>query len=254
MQRTELISELSQISKPLAENPVSTPFVVPAGYFDQLPGILLQRVRALEEAPTLEEETAALSSLLGSISKKMPFTLPETYFQELIPIPPSILAEQDGQLAADHSSLLQSLKDKPTYRVPAGYFEKLAGNIQEQLPDETKAPVVPISFGRKITRYAVAASVAAVMVVSGWFLLHKQQPLSSAGNGALANIEQVSNKELQDFIDQNTVILPDSISVVSSEIRPEDVKTMLAGIPDAELQQYIEQQPDLKDPALNNYN
>ena len=254
MQQTDRISELSQISKTLADCPASAPYTVPTGYFNTLTDTIMQRIRATD-APTLLEETEALSPLLSSISKRMPYALPETYFQELAAVPAAGPDEtEDTEYTTSLSSLLLSLRDKETYRLPAHYFEQLPQAVLEKVGSGTKARVIPVSFSRKIARYAVAASVAVVVIVSGWFLLNRQQPFSLAANKGLAGIKSVSNKELQDYIDHNTVILPDRAAVVSTEIQAEDVKTMLAGVPDAELRQYLEQQPDLKDPASANFN
>lgn len=255
MQQTDRISELSQISKTLSACPVSAPYTVPAGYFNTLTDIILQRIRATD-APTLLEETEALSPLLSRISKQMPYALPETYFQELTAVPVAGGPDkiEDTEYTTSLSPLLLSLHNKETYRLPAHYFEQLPQAILEKVGSGTKARVIPVSFGSKIARYAVAASVAAVMIISGWFLLNRQQPVSLAATKEPAGIKDVSNKELQDYIDQNTVILPDKVAVVSTEIQAEDVKTMLAGVPDAELRQYLDQQPDLKDPASANFN
>lgn len=257
MHRTDHITELLHISKLLAKNPVPVPYTIPPDYFHHLSDNIIQRIKALD-ALTPAEETAALSPLLSSLNKRMPYTMPEAYFRELAP---SLAAAgtNDEEIAGEQvettSPLLLSLRNQPTYQLPPGYFDQLPHSILEKLSPASQARVIPIGFGRKIIRYAAAACVAAVIAVSGWLLWQRQQPVTAPASGSLADIKQASNKELQDFIDQNTIVLPDnSTTVTSNEIRAEDVRTMLAGVPDTELQQYLEQQPNLKDPTLNNFN
>lgn len=249
MHRTDHIAELSNISKLLAENPVPVPYTIPPDYFHHLSSNILLRIKALD-ALTPAEETATLSPLLNSLSKQMPFTLPEAYFRDLVP---SLAAGSNDAETA--SPLLLSLRNEPTYQLPPDYFDQLPNKILEKVSPAPQAKVVTIGFGRKLVRYAAAACVAAIIAVSGWLLWNRQQPATAPAAGALAAVKEVSSKELQDFIDQNTVVLPDnSATVASNEIKAEDIKTMLAGVPDAELQKYLEQQPNLKDPTLNNFN
>ena len=245
MHKPEIISELTQISKTLAANPVPSPYSPPPGYFDQLPETILRRIKALE-TPTPQNELATLSPLLSRINKQMPFALPETYFENL--------AATTAELASDpgyESPLLQSLRNKSTYELPAGYFDGLPQAIMQRVAAPA-ARVIPMSFGRRLARYGVAAAIATVVAVSGWFWMQKSNGLSQKGE--LAGINKVSNRELQEFLDQNTLVMPDNIVQASNEIKTEDVKTMLAGVPDADLQQYLEQQPNLKDPATTNFN
>ena len=58
------------------------PYTVPEGYFENLAGKVLARVKAMD-ASTPQEETEALSPLLGGLNKKVPYGLPEAYFAEL---------------------------------------------------------------------------------------------------------------------------------------------------------------------------
>lgn len=73
--------ELESLSKEVSEIPVKQVFTVPAGYFDQLPGMMLERVRTMEQDH--EEEISSLSPLLAGLSKKMPMSVPEGYFSEV---------------------------------------------------------------------------------------------------------------------------------------------------------------------------
>ena len=55
-----------------------------------------------------------------------------------------------------------------------------------------------------------------------------------------AKVSEISDSELANFVEANTnITFTDSTSV--AEIREEDVKLMLADIPDRELEQYLRQ-------------
>ncbi len=62
-----------------------SPFQVPDGYFEDLSGQIMARVRALGDA---EEELRVRTPLLTSVSKKVPYTVPEAYFNTFtVPVP-----------------------------------------------------------------------------------------------------------------------------------------------------------------------
>lgn len=60
--------------------PSKTP-MVPEGYFESLADIMLSKVKNLE----VQEELDTVAPLLNNISKKMPFSIPEGYFEQLNP-------------------------------------------------------------------------------------------------------------------------------------------------------------------------
>ncbi len=58
------------------------PYQVPAGYFDGLAERMLQAVRTADHS-TVQDETAAISPLLGSLKKELRFHVPAGYFERL---------------------------------------------------------------------------------------------------------------------------------------------------------------------------
>jgi hypothetical protein len=59
-----------------------TGFEVPVGYFDNLAGNILNRIKT-EDAATAREEISLLSPVLAGISREMPFQTPRSYFDQL---------------------------------------------------------------------------------------------------------------------------------------------------------------------------
>jgi len=76
------VKELEEIVPGLNLPPTPPPYGVPEGYFDQLPGQVLQRIRSLEADP-VQEELSELSPLLAAAPRQMPLSAPEGYFDSL---------------------------------------------------------------------------------------------------------------------------------------------------------------------------
>lgn len=79
--RQDIVSELEQLSRMMAELPHTPVFTVPEGYFDRFPDLMLQKVKEMgETAVSAAEEIASLSPLLAGLDKTMPMKAPEGYF------------------------------------------------------------------------------------------------------------------------------------------------------------------------------
>ncbi|HLO82060.1 MAG TPA: hypothetical protein VK166_13925 [Chitinophagaceae bacterium] len=102
--REEISSELSKISKTVAELPLMPVFTVPEGYFDGFPAKLLEKIRKTEELDVVSE-LEQISPLLASISRKTPFSVPDGYFSQLEQLLP-----QNEQLPAKVVTMLQPAK------------------------------------------------------------------------------------------------------------------------------------------------
>src|SRR5690606_31911008 len=100
-----------------------------------------------------DEELSTLSPLLQGLSKKMDYSLPEGYFEQLTPDTEMVSDSQSAsEEIAQLSPLLNSIDRRNLYSVPAGYFENLA------VIPETSAKVVSITR-KNWFRYAAAAVV-----------------------------------------------------------------------------------------------
>jgi hypothetical protein len=225
---------------PVLPAKMDNPYQVPQGYFDHFAASLLQRIKA-NEARSAKEELETLSPLLSGLGKKMPFSTPDNFFEELSD---NAVA---GAKAIDFvnvelenlSPLMSSLKDKQVYEAPAGYFDQLPQQILQKVKSQP-AKVVSMNFTRKIVRYAAAAVVAGLIVVAAWLYIGngKEEP-------GLAGIEQISDESLETYIDNQSSVSPAETMVLAdntnAEIDEEDMKDMLADVSDEELQKYVDQ-------------
>ena len=239
------------------------PYQVPQGYFEGLADTILRRVKA-SESISVEEELESLSPLLSRLDKKNLFSTPSGYFDDLTG---NVVA---GMKAIDFvneelenlSPLMNSLKTGNVYNVPADYFEGLSSSILNKIREQKPAKIVTVSFGKKMMRYAAAAVIAGIIVTTGILFVNNRTSSISPGTiaqseeklqqEALNNVKGASDDELFTFIEDENAPLPDLLSMAtSSDINSDDVKLMLADIPDSELKQYLVEYSDAKEILSN---
>src|SRR5690348_12170647 len=75
-----ILSELKSLSPYLAGLARQLPYAAPPGYFEQLPGTLLQKAKQPDDP---KQELKELSVLLASLPKKSPFSIPDDYFNQV---------------------------------------------------------------------------------------------------------------------------------------------------------------------------
>lgn len=126
---------------------------VPAGYFDNLAGSIMARIKA--------GETKEHSPLLEELRHQQVFTVPDGYFEGLA----------DGILATVKEETLSpelaALRNSNVYTVPENYFEGLAATILARLKAGQPAKVV-VMHRRRISafmKYAVAAMFTGAMAL-----------------------------------------------------------------------------------------
>jgi hypothetical protein len=191
-----------------------------------------------------KEELENLSPLLSGIPKKVPYQMPENYFNEL--------SEQAlvGVKAIDFvneelenlSPLMNSLKEKNVYQVPEGYFDGLADDILTRASKQQTARVIGFRPVRKIMRYAVAALVIGVMAISVWMIQREApDPITAKIENGL---NKASDEEILNFIQNSEVPFAESVLSTDAEMEESDMKLMLADISDKELEQFANESSD----------
>jgi len=147
--------------------------------------------------------------------------------------------EQKPEVLSTH---LLNIKNKNVYEVPGGYFENLASEILTRV-QKKPAKVVFGNFRKNITRYASAAVVLAVIAIGSYFLMPHEKP-SVANNEIIdleSSINKVSDAEIRNYVENNTVPIIEPNNIISSDVKPEDMKEMLADVSDEDLRKYIQQ-------------
>jgi len=255
-QRDNILQELTGLNSMLVNLLPQNPYAVPGGYFDGLATTVLNRIKAMETGSAMEE-LSHLSSELSNASKQMPFAVPVGYFDGLAE--KAILISKDYQNAGEEleaiSPMLSGLKKQLPYSVPQGYFENLADkNTSEQYQPTAKV----VSFTkRKWFRYAAAAVVVGIIATTAFLFLFPGAN-KEAGGQALAkftrDIKKMDEKQkdnLIDFIDAG-MSGKETAQVNTPENKSTEVKKLLQGISDEELNSLNEQTEDIQDILMTN--
>jgi hypothetical protein len=224
-------------------------YQVPAGYFDTLALDIVNHVKASEADQQLAEPDFS-SPLWQEVNKKNPFTVPEGYFNEVsenIVAGAKAIAFVNEELE-NLSPLMAGLKIKQVYAVPEGYFENSAAAILQRIQRQP-GKIISIGFSKKIIRYAAAAAIAGIVLVTGYVMSKKTDPVlvdTAAVTLDSSRVAGISDQAMEEFLNTNTFSIADTSIVPSADASGEDLtekesRDLLANISDEELQQYLEQ-------------
>jgi hypothetical protein len=235
----------------------NNPYQVPADYFNNLPAIILNRVKTTATGD-VKEETDIVSPLLGQIGKKMPFSTPAGYFEELgeNAIAGAQAIDFVNDALENGSPLTNGLKRMQVYHVPAGYFEQLPGQVLKAIKAQQPAKVISMSFTRRVLRYAAAAVVAGLIVTAGLFYLNNRGTRNVKGGEevivASKDLDSISDDNLENYLENQTAAPTGAtLAANADELTASDMKDMLADVSDEDLQQYIEKYSTVKDIQTN---
>jgi len=249
-QREYILQELREINSSLAGIEQYPMYQVPMGYFDNLAGEIMKKVRA-SEAATANEELRHLSPVLGGMSKTGPYLVPAGYFDSIEKKLAEIIFTSKDQTVEEEletlSPLLLQLKDKPTYSVPEHYFEQLEQPNRNTKPVQ-KTKAISIA-SRKWVRYAAAAIVVALVATIGFRFLNKKQTIEPADQSFAwveKNLKKVSTDDINAFVES---VSTESTDIVKSDAKDE-VRNLLKDVTDKEIQDFLNE-TQVDEPASN---
>lgn len=147
-----------------------------------------------------------------------------------------------GEQAPELARLLGNTKKEAPYKVPEGYFETL--KAPEFNTTVKQAPVRSIPFSTRVFKYAVAAAIIGIIALTAWFTM---QPTPVKNNVAFAqkdssslnNIENISDAEMENYINGDISILAYEPGNSVADIKDEDITLILSEIPDNELERFL---------------
>lgn len=250
-QNINILNELNELNSSLVNTGIENVYSVPEGYFENLAVIILQRIKALE-ATTHQDELSYLSPFLSDIPKVTPYKVPAGYFDHIADSIASVISSEEMS-AKDEleklSPVLSGLKKEMPYSVPNGYFE----NLGKHTPKE-KTKVVSLTH-RKWFRYAAAAVVTGVIVLAGFMIFGNKT--NEPGTKSLAKFEkdvkkmdEIEKENLIDFIDAG--LNGDESASIKADNKSDDIKELLKGISDEELNEFNKQTQDIENVLLTN--
>lgn len=194
-------------------NSKQMPYEIPLGYFDTLLANVLDEVNDINSTPN--DELNNLSPLLAFLKTEQPYAVPDGYFKSL---PREILSTVvEDKISAEKeisnlSPLLASLKGSAPYEVPTHYFDA-SSTARHIMKDEDDKADKNLHFKRRRDvkwTSAIAATVILLLSVTGWkfFVSHHQgvsQPSVAATSQTDFNkqMAQIPDAEIQNYIENN---------------------------------------------------
>ena len=131
--------------------------------------------------------------------------------------------------------------------MPAGYFDTLTPGIKVAEPVEKKpARVVKMFQPQRTFRIAAAAVTVGIIGIAAWLFMREPEAEYAVKSDTelqkelKSRVGEISENELADFVAGSTVLTAFDNTYLD-EIGEEDVKLMLADIPDQALEMYIDQ-------------
>lgn len=172
----------------------------------------------MERNNDIQDELNMLNSTLGTLPKRMPYQVPQDYFEEL---PSRISLHKKDRHMAPHI-------------VPKGYFDNLPEQMLEKLKQEQdyqapKAKRIDISW-RSIS--LAAAAVIIILISIGVYQAPKEQPLSVA-----ENLEQVSDDKILAYLEDN--IDDYDVDLIKSSLPTTSQETPLTDVDNTTINDYL---------------
>ncbi len=202
--RITILNELKEISPVVANIPFEQVYLVPQGYFESMPALLLSQAKDEEnrmsgalpdgyfdqladtilakiKGADISKEADEVSPMLQSLRGISVYQTPVGYFETLSN---SILESLEDKTAAEElrslSPMLYSIQAENVYEVPKGYFESVASDLMNQLQPKS-AKIIRMQSSRVWMRYAVAALFTGFMALS----VFKFLPTTESNNHSL---------------------------------------------------------------------
>lgn len=224
--------ELKELSSNLPFENKQPVFTVPAGYFENFAASVWEKIKS--QGLSAREELETVSPLLAAVPKKMPFAVPENYFQSLGADLPRIPETEELP------DLLRQASRQLPYSVPEGYFNSLAGTLLQKVQ---KPGGRVVSFGSRMIRYAAAAAIIGLVVLGGIFYFNSGSgldPAQPSGEWVAKKLEKVSNQELEQFINTADVD-PNGGELAGKSAR--EVRNLLNDVTTSELDAFLNEHP-----------
>lgn len=220
--------ELNEMNSGLSPNAGDNLYSVPEGYFDGLASSVLAKIKG-ETPVAASEEIAQLSPLLAGISRQLPFSVPDNFFQLNLEGLKAFTSESEESL------VLSFVEKEMPYEVPVGYFANFPEQVLEKVA-KRQAKVVPL-MKRKWVRLAVAAMVTGIMAISGLMYFNNR---GSATSDPVTAVKKASTQELNDFIKSTVVNSTDDNAGVTAH-NATQTKKLFNDVSDKELDAFLSQ-------------
>lgn len=220
---------------------------VPEGYFEGLPAQILAAIHKNSIESTTEEEEA-LPPILVKAGKKMPYSLPEGYFENFSGNIPLLNKEEITP------ELLSSLRNKPTYRVPEEYFQQFPAEVLRKTGRKQEGKI--IKMGASYWKKFAAAAVIIGLVITGAIYLTDNSANNIPPATMVSSLDSFSADELGDYLEGHSVavnLIENGSSIINEEfdLQEDDFEVLFTNLSDQDLQGYISEYLGIQDAMVN---
>lgn len=200
--KSDIQVELESLSKEVSEIPVKQVFTVPEGYFDLLPELILERIKAMEGEHA--EEISSLSPLLAGISRKMPMSVPEGYFSE-VRFPSETAAKSPSPVVSMPKNRFR------LYAVAASLIAILGFGTLIYNMSQLQGSLDPLSVSKELPKVSEKEMDE---FLSGFPDITVPEPIVVAGNPAEAEemMRDIDEEGLKDFLSDQPEITPQKLN------------------------------------------
>lgn len=236
---TDILLELSQISPALTNISRDHLYSVPLNYFDGLADNILQQIKEDITSQTLVSNTNPFS-VPGSYFDLLPATILSKIKQEHLGI-----TEVKDELE-EIAPLLTTISRVVPYQVATGYFENFAVHtVDKKVVVQSKAKVIKSGWFTRSYKYAAAAVLAGVTIVSAFLLLpdnnikNPSATYTSSINIPTA-VNQASEADINDFL-INSAVIPEAAVSITGSNNEVDFLQVLKFTSEKDIQDYLKQ-------------
>lgn len=234
-QKIHIQEELSALGSSLPLLPL--PYGVPSGYFDSLPEWILRCAKA-DTASNSREELATLAPHWPDQARSTPYQVPAGYFESLDlsyvwADEASVSAELEGL-----SPLLAGLKKETPFTLPEGYFDEKTGG-EAVLKRLEKAPVVRMTQIRWFR--VAAAAVITGLIASVGFLVFRPGKSIDPNEKSYAWVEKNLKKVDTESIDDLIELAKGDLSGTANVTVSPEIKSLMKDVSDREIQNFLDE-------------
>lgn len=240
--RDSIQDELKALDSQLPDSAERAPFSLPDGYFEGFAASVMARIKGEQEL-SAADEIQQLSPLLAGISRTMPFSLPDHYFSDNLDSLYAVVAEEPV------STLLSAGSKTTPYSLPEGYFEGLSAQITGRIEEKKPVGGRVVSMRPRMMRWAVAAIMIGIVAISGIAYFNSngsKKPDSIPVDNpqwVATKLQNVSPKDIDEFVRSADATASTQAAPKNTEAKPVEVKKMLHGVSDKELDEFLAQVP-----------
>jgi len=200
------------------------PYSVPEGYFEQFGNKVLNKIKNIDSIT--ESKIQSFDNAARMETYQLPTDFFASFEQDLFK-KIGIRSENAVQETAAISPLVASLRDKPSYKVPEKYFN--ANDLSEKVQTKTierKVVEHPSVKSIKWARWAAAASIILIFSIGGFRFLSPHSALSSEAKFE-KSLAQIPEYQLREWL-SNNLDETDVNSLSASLLNSKDLKTKQA--------------------------